>query len=136
MARNVILLRGDAHEESGLAVTYAITPGMLVEPVSTGFQPHATAGGTAAALYARQQSENDGASIDTDIAAADEVTVLFCEKGSKVNAVTNDTIVRGEFVQSAGDGTVALFDSGVIIGQATADSDLSGTVGRVEIVVI
>jgi hypothetical protein len=136
MARNVILLRGDAREEAGKATPYAITPGMLVEPTATGYQPHSTAGGPAAAIFARGQTENNGADIDTDIALNDEVVVIFPEKGAKVNAYTADTIAVGGFVQSGGDGSVVAYDSGTILGIATAASDLTGTVGRVEIVII
>lgn len=137
--RNVILLRGTGHEESGTVSSGPIVPGMLLQMTATGFRPHATAGGPAAAIYAREQRENtvEGAgSIDSDIPNGDEVTGLFVPKGGKVNAITEDTIDRGEFVQSAGGGLVEPFDSGEIIGVAAAPSDLSGDVGRVEITVI
>jgi hypothetical protein len=139
MARNTTVLRGDAHEVSGLAVTYDVIPGMLVEPVATGWQPHTTAGGTAVAAFVRAQYENsqvDAGGMEDTIPSGDTITVVFPNKGAFVNALTDDTIVRGEFVQSAGDGKVALFDSGVIVGQAMADSDLSGTNGRVTIAVL
>lgn len=135
MPRNVILLRGNAREESGI-VSANTTPGMLIEYTSTGFRPHNTGGGAAAAIFARAQHENDGAGIDTAIASGDEATAIYPDKGAKINAVTADTITRGEFVQSAGDGTVEPFDSGAIIGVASAASDLSGEVGRVEIIII
>ena len=86
-------------------------------------------------LFARSQWENDGAGVDNDIVEGDEVVVLAPTLGSKINAATADTIERGEFVESAGDGNVRLHGSGYIIGVASADSDLSGTVGRVEIIV-
>lgn len=135
--RNTILLRGDADEETAVAAPYAITPGMLVELTANGeAQPHSSAGGEAAGLFAREQHENQGAGIDDDIAADDEVTLLWPAKGAKINALTSDTIERGDFVQSAGDGQVAPFDSGTIVGVATEDSDLSGDNGRVHIRII
>ena len=135
MARNTILLRGTPHEESGIA-SGAIRPGMLVEPTSTGhFKAHDTAGGAAAALFAREQHENQGNGIDDNIASGDDVTVLFCSAGDKINAVTDDTIAKDEFVESAGDGKVRVYGSGYRIGYAVAASDLSGSVGRVEIII-
>ena len=140
MARNTILIKGDwVWEDNNVAVTYAVTPGMLVEYVSTGIQPHSTAAGAAAALFAAPQYRETGSGtsgIDDDIPAGDSCSVYAAQKGCVVNAVTAETIVRGEFVESAGDGTVALFASGVILGVARSDSDLSGSVGRVEIVII
>jgi hypothetical protein len=136
MPRKVILLRGNAREESGIADA-TITPGMLLEfETANGLSPHAGAGAAAAAIFARAAHEDDGDGIDDNIASGSEVTAIYPEKGAKINAVTDETIDRGEFVQSAGDGKVALFDSGVIIGVASAASDLSGTVGRVEIIII
>lgn len=137
MARKVILLRGHAREESGVAGA-ALTPGMLVEMDTTGadeWKPHDTPGGGGLLAFVRAQHENDGAGIDTEIASGDDCTIIFPEQGAKVNAVTDDTIARGDVVQSAGNGKVEPFDSGVGIGVAAAASDLSGTVGRVEIII-
>jgi len=137
MPRNTILLRGDAEEHSGIVTTATITPGMLVEMVGTnGYRRHATAAGAAAAFFARQQHENDGAGVDDAIAVGDEVTVLYAEKGATINAYTTDTIARGGFVESDGVGGVRAFGSGVKLGVAQAASDLSGDVGRVEIIII
>lgn len=137
MARNVILLDGNARKQGGLS-SGNLTPGMLVELYSTGraFRAHATQGGAAIAAFVQDQWENAGSDIDTTIATGKDITVLFPEKGAKVNAVTDATIARGEFVQSAGGGKVEVYDSGVIIGVADAASDLSGTVGRVAIILI
>lgn len=137
MARNVIVLRGSPHEESFIA-SEAITPGMLVE-----FDPsnadqilkHATAGGAAAPWFVREQHENQGADIDDDVALGDEATVVFARTGDKINAFTSDTITQGDFVESDGVGGVRLYGSGSRVGVASRDSDLSGTNGRVEIII-
>jgi hypothetical protein len=137
MARNTILLRGQAREEGRIVETATITPGMLVQ-LETGGEVirHAVDGGQAFPMFAKENHENDGAGIDTVIADADSITVLFPEQGAKINAFTSDTIAEGEFVCSDGVGGVRLADSGdYVIGQAAADSDLGGTVGRVEIYV-
>jgi hypothetical protein len=143
--RNTILIRGDwVHEENGLAVDYNITPGMLVEPTVdsngvSGFTPHATAAGAAAALFAqvqiRKTATGPTSGIDDEIPVGDGMSAIHARKGDVINAVTVETIIRGELVESAGDGTVGL-GSGTPIGVAYKDSDLSGTVGRVEIIVI
>lgn len=137
MARNTILLRGQAREEGRIATPYAITPGMLVELADAGAAiPHTTDEGMAFPMFAKEQHENQGAGIDDDIAIGDEVQILFPEQGAKINAFTSDTILEGEFVTSDGAGGVRLADSGsFVIGVAAADSDLSGTNGRVEIYV-
>lgn len=134
--RNVILIQGNAREDTGIA-SGAIRPGMLIEPTGTGEQyvAHNDAGGAAAPVFAREQHENDGAGIDDNIASASSFTPIFPEMGAKINAVTDDTIARGEWVESAGDGKVRLWGSGYRVGYADAASDLSGTVGRVKIII-
>lgn len=134
MARNVILLRGKAREDSGIAGG-AITPGALVQITSTGFNDNVGAGATCIPAFARAQHENDGAGIDDNIASGDEVTALYPECGAVINALTSDTIAKGEFVESDGAGGVRVYGSGFRIGQAQSASDLSGSNGRVEIIV-
>jgi hypothetical protein len=134
MPRNVILLRGKAREDSGIAGS-AITPGSLVNVTSTGFNDNVAAGATCIPAFAREQHERDGRGIDDDIANADEVTVLYPELGAVINALTSDTVVRGDYVESDGSGGVRTYGSGFRIGQARTASDLSGTNGRVEIII-
>lgn len=137
MARNTILLRGNAREETRLADLYAITPGMLVALADAGTAiPHDSDGGQAFPIFAKEQHENQGAGIDADIAVDDECGILFPEQGAKINAFTSATIVEGETVCSDGVGGVRVADSGdYVIGVAAADSDLSGDNGRCEIYV-
>jgi len=139
MARNTILLRGDAVEDSFLVeASVAIRPGMLVEispSAATHVQPHQTAGGAAAAIFARECHEDQGGDIDDTIAVSAEVTVLYPNLGSWINAYTSDTIAAGEWVESAGNGQIRLYGSGYRIGFARNASDLTGTYGRVEIVI-
>lgn len=131
MARNTILLRGQAREEQ-VTTTGVITPGMLVD-MATG-AAHAVDGGQVLPVFAKEQHENQGAGIDDDIASGDEAIVLFPDHLAKINAFTSDTIAAGENVASDGAGGVRLASSGdFVIGEAAAASDLSGTNGRVEI---
>lgn len=140
MARSVILLQGDARYESGLA-TGALAPGMLVnyDPSSDrGFIPHGDAGEVAAAMFVDAYGAHyDGKGINTLHTSGNDCTVIFPVKGAKVNAVTTETLARGDYVESAGDGTVqALTSTGYCVGQCAADSDLSATIGRVHIIII
>ena len=138
MARNVIVIRrsSDPREEGGIVSVGAIRPGMLVEPTSTGhYKAHDSAGAIAAPIFAREQHENDGHGVDDLIALGDNITVVFAQLGDVINCVTADTIAKDGFVESAGDGTVRAYGSGYRIGYARAASDLSGTVGRVEVVI-
>lgn len=146
MARSVIVLRGDARYEAGIA-NGAIGPGALVDYCPSedptfgtpAFIPHGEAGGVAAAIFAdAYHASRDGKDIDTNIADEDSLTVIFPVKGAKINARTADTIARGEYVQSAGDGMVEPWNEsdGYVVGQAAEDSDLSDTVGRVHIIII
>jgi hypothetical protein len=137
MARNTILLRGTALEETRLADLYAMTPGMLASLAAAGTViPHSVDGGMAAPIFVRESHENQGAGIDTDIPIDGECPLLFPHLGAKVNALTADTIAEGDYVASAGDGGVRLADSlDWVVGVAAAASDLSGSNGRVEIYV-
>lgn len=137
MASHTILLDGTARKQGGLT-SGNVTPGMLVEPTGTGraWKAHDSAGAAGIAAFAEPQWELDNSTIDTVIATGKDFTVVFPAKGAKVNAVTDNTIARGTFVQSAGDGKVEAYDSGVIIGIADGASDLSGDVGRIAIIII
>lgn len=135
MARNKILLRDSGHWEDSAITSAQATPGFLAEYTATGVRPHNTAGGFALPVFYREQHENQGADVDDSIAASDEASLLVCTPGCKVNAVTDDTIAQGGFVESAGGGKVRAYGSGYRIGVARSASDLSGSVGRVEIIV-
>lgn len=134
-ARNKILLRDAGHIELDGIFTGATRPGSLLEQTATGWRVEQTAGGQCIPAFAREQHENQGGDIDDNIPAADTGTAIVCSNGCIVNAVTADTIARGEWVESAGSGQVRLFGSGQRIGQAVEASDLSGSVGRVKILV-
>lgn len=132
--RNTILLDGGFREDTGLA-DGAITPGSLVQLTSTGYNDNVSAGAACVPAFAREQHENQGADVDDNIASGDTVTVIFPACGAVINALTSDTIARGEYVESDGAGGVRLYGSGFRIGQAQTASDLTGSNGRVEIVV-
>lgn len=105
---NTIDLNGYAINKELLAAG-TITPGhLLVRDGSGTIVVHATAGGRAEPLFAR---ENDllGADITVDYASGDRVQMLMFPPGGEVNALlaaNAPAIIVGNFLESAGDGTL------------------------------
>lgn len=110
MSNIAILLPGyGVIAKEGLA-DEAITPGALLERTATGFANHGTAAGNAAASFADINPEI-GRGLDTDYADGDQIRVAFCAPGVEVNALVAagaDAITAGDYLESAGDGTLRL----------------------------
>lgn len=108
MTVKTIILRGTGIAKEAIA-NAAITPGYLVEVMSTGnLRKHATAGGNAAKAFARE-NEVIGKGIDTDYAALDTALYIVAQPGAEVFALVPASaaaIVIGDFLQSNGDGTL------------------------------
>jgi hypothetical protein len=134
---HVIVLRGNPMEEHGLA-SGTMIPGHLVEPTGSGkqFQKQNTQGAGVAALFVREQWENNGAGIDETIASGDSISVVRAQKGDVILCITAATIDRGEYVTSAGDGTVEVADSAVAFGQALDATYDHGALLRVPVLII
>lgn len=102
-----VLIMGDPMTKEG-AAGGAVTPGHLVkENSSNAIVVHSTPGGSAVPLFAKENSDiGDG--IDTAYASADRLLYYHCRPGDEVNAIlsTSQTIVAGDFLESAGDGTL------------------------------
>ena len=84
----------------------AITPGMLVEMMSTGkIRKHATAGGNCEKMFLIEDALQ-GKGIDDNVAAEDYVRVWVAGRGDQVNALLRDeqTIVIGDLLESDGEG--------------------------------
>ena len=84
----------------------AITPGMLVEPMSTDkVRAHATAEGNAVPMFALED-ELQGRDIDDGYAANDPVQIWIPQRGEEVLAILADgyDIDIGDFLASNGDG--------------------------------
>jgi len=118
MARRVIALLGDPIMNEDGAATAAITPGMLVEGV-TSVAPHSTAAGIARRTFALERDEM-GKDIDDAYAIGDYVKVGSFSPGQRVNALvaSGQDISAGEFLESAGDGTLRAYAAGVRLGVA------------------
>lgn len=120
MAKKVIKLLGEPIQNEDSQASEAITPGHLVEIHSTSsIRRHATAAGAAARNFALDRVEL-GDDIDTPYAIGDTVKVGAFPPGSRVNAIiaSGQNIARGAFLESAGDGTLRVYASGVRLGVA------------------
>lgn len=131
MARNVILLDGNAREEDYIA-SEILTPGELILFAATEGQIKASdAADDADAMKAwvREQSENAGAGVGTNIASGDTATVLFPEQGAVVNArIAHGTDVQqGAALGTDGNGALQSYSSGRIV--AFAAEDIANTSG-------
>lgn len=122
----------------------AITPGHLVELMSTGkVRVHATAGGTAQTMFALED-ENQGNPISTAYSANNKCRCGVFTRGMEVYAIlaNGQTAAIGSKLESTGDGTLTVYseDSGVVSGAELADKtivaqaleavDMSGSSGE------
>jgi hypothetical protein len=118
----------------------AITPGHLCEITSTGCKVHATAGGTAAPIFALEDSLKGG-EIGTAYTTANRCQIGIFPPGSEVNAILYDgeTAVVGSELESQGDGTLRVVDADASVGDIGIQSvvgialeavDMSGSSGE------
>ncbi len=108
-AENTIVIKGTGLRRERVA-NAAITPGHLVEVMTSGnLRVHATAGGIAQAAFAIED-ELQGNPISTDYATDAVVQYNIFEKGDVVNALiaNGENIAIGNYLVSAGDGTLEL----------------------------
>lgn len=119
-----ILLKGDpAAREYIAAAASAIKPGHLLKEDTAGkVIQHATAGGNAAKLFARE-NELTGHGIDDVYAVGDNVYAWACKPGDVIyawlKAGAGGDVPIGTFLESAGDGTLRdVATSGYIVAKA------------------
>lgn len=113
---NTVYLGGPRTEVNDLVASEAITPGMLVERVSSSglkWQKHATAAGVCHAFATEASMQN--ADIDTNYAAADLVEVSIGVPGSTFYALiaSGANIAVADKLESAGTGKLRAYTSGV-----------------------
>lgn len=145
MARVIVLqggLAGGPRENEQYPASEAITPGHLIEPVPTGptageWRKHATAAGNNARIFALERGEM-GLGIDTPYAIGDYVKAGYFSKGMRVNALiaSGQNLKRGNLVESAGDGTLRVLSSGVVIGSVAEDTGAVTALSRVKVDII
>lgn len=125
MARRVIALLGKPIiNEDGVA-SAAITPGHLVEGV-TSVAKFSTAGGPAPRTFALERDEL-GDDIDVDYAADDNVKVGSFAPGMRVNALiaSGENISEDQWLEPSDDGTLRAQSAGTRIARALEAVDNS-----------
>lgn len=136
MARRLIKLLGEPQQNESDKAAEAITPGHLVNFDSNGdLVKHATAGGDAMPAFAMEREEA-GQDIDTAYAIDDVVKVGVFYTGCHVNAIiaSGVSVVKGDFMESAGNGTLRKRASGVRLSRALEVVNATSTTRlRVEI---
>ena len=138
MARQTITIKGNGIRNEGDAGG-TITPGHLVERLTTTVVVHNSASGNAQTSFA---IENDlvGDGIDVDYTVDNRVQYSVFGPGEQVYAIlaAGESVVVGDFLESAGDGTLQLHTaeagsgeaqdaSKMIVGIATEILDLSAS---------
>lgn len=130
-SQRTITIKGDGVRKEGLA-NGAITPGHLLQREATGTDVavHGTAGGFAAPAFA-VEDDLQGQEIGDDY--ADNEQCLYCvfRHGDEVHALIADgeDIDRGDYLESAGDGTLREVITGEIVAMALEACDMTGSAG-------
>jgi hypothetical protein len=137
--RRVIALLGTPIVLDEDEAAEAITPGHLVEYSGGNLIKHATAAGKAARNFALERDEM-GKDIDTAYAIGDQVKVGAFHQGQRVLVwiASGQNITKGNYLESAGDGTLRAMGSGVPLAQAVENNNNAAGPGdsrlRVQIV--
>lgn len=120
LAPNTIFLGGTRTQVNDLAASESITPGHLVDRFNNAgvirWRKHATASIACAPAVATEQSMvNKG--VDDVYAANDLVEVSIGSKGATfwMLIASGQTIVAGDKLESAGDGTLKKFATGIVL---------------------
>jgi hypothetical protein len=153
MAKNTIKIKKYLDIIEEYVANAAITPGHLIELMSTGkVRVHATEGGNVLPMFALE-SELEGEGITDAYAADDQVQCWIPTRGDQVYALlaNGENVVIGDLLSSKGDGTlkkyVAQIDSASdtetilpepIVAVALEAVDMSGSsgvdpTGRIEV---
>lgn len=139
-----VLLKGDPLSLEGAAAAgSAIKPGMLVEQISAGtYRAHASAGGNAAKIFARE-ADYVGGSIDDVYDVGENVVMWHCKPGDQIYAwlKAGQDVAIGTFLESAGDGSLRdVGTAGVIVAKVVAavdnDPGSAGAAVRIKVEVV
>jgi hypothetical protein len=123
MAYKTITLKGTPVRQERDAAA-AITPGHLVELTSSDtVQVHATAGGSAARLFALED-ENQGNDIDTAYVAANVCLFAAFRPGDECLGILADgeNAAIGSFLESNGTGELRVVDTDASVGDVGVQS--------------
>lgn len=133
MAYNTIKIKKYSDVVNEWEANVALTPGMLVELMSTNkVKKHATSGGNVYPLIVLED-ELQGNDINDDYAAGDKVQVWTPTRGDEAYLLLADeeTIVIGDFLESNGQGKVKKHTAET---WASADAQTANTVYSTPIV--
>lgn len=147
MAKNVIKVKSYLNIREEKTAAAALTPGHLIERTSADkVQKHSSAGGPAFPMFALEDAEQ-GRTISQAYDTSDNAQVhcWIPTRGDVVNArisSTSEALVIGDFVESAGDGTLRKYDiassggviegASVIVGRAI-EAIAAGAQGLIEV---
>ena len=120
---NTIFLGGTRVQVNDLAASESITPGHLIDSFNSAgvqrWRKHATASIAVAKTVATDQAMvNKG--VDDVYAAGDLVEASILQPGATawMFVASGQTIVHGNKLESAGDGTLKIFGSGIVLFKA------------------
>lgn len=107
MAYHSVIIKNYLNNFEEYAASEALSPGMLVEPVSGAatIKKHATEGGDAIPMFAIEDALQ-GKGLEDAYVAGDQVRVWIAQRGDEVYAQLEDeqTIVIGDLLESNGGG--------------------------------
>lgn len=131
---NTVLLGGAPIEVGDVPVSEAVTPGQLVELFDSGsgvgkYKKHSLTSKEGNS-YALDQPELNK-DCDTAYAVGDLARVAVCPAGTKIWAfiASGQNIAVGNALESAGNGTLKVYSSGIKIAVALESVDNSGANG-------
>ncbi len=148
MAKLVIKVKSYLNIDEEKTANAALSPGHLIERMSTDkVRKHSTAGGVVFPMFAVEDAFQGRAIGDAyNTTTYDLVQCWIPTRGDQVYATiksTSETIVIGDFVESAGDGTLRKWDiasssgvvegSQIIVGRAL-EAIAAGAKGVIEII--
>ncbi len=145
MAKRVIKLLGEPIQNEDDKAAEVIVPGMLVAWNGSGnlikhADVAAAAAGVRIACTFAMEREEAGADIDDAYAINDTVKVGHFGPGTRVNALVATAapaIVKGDLLESAGNGTVRKRTTGIALARALeALTNVSGVNARLRIEII
>jgi hypothetical protein len=134
-----VYLGGPRTVDSTLAAAAAITPGMLVEKFNNAgvwrVKPHSLTSKEGTQYATEQSMLNKG--VDDDYAIGDLVETTIGAPGTGIWALiaSGQTIVFGNALESAGDGTLKIYNAGIKIATAL-ESKTATALTRLRIEVI
>jgi hypothetical protein len=135
---NTVFLGGDRTQIGDLAASETIRPGHLVDRFNNAgvirWRKHATASIACVQAVATEQSMlNKG--VDDDYAANDLMEVSILHKGAFawMFIASGQNIVAGNKLESAGDGTLKIFGTGVVLFSALENKPTVTTLTRIRV---